>query len=130
VLNRQIQVKISLLGLTRTANVSEVFPNVPGEINLFSMIIFRSIHVAAHDIISFSFFFMAEYSGFPGGASTKEPACQCRRQETRVQPVDWEDSLEKGTATHSRILAWRIPWTEEPGGLQFIGHESDMTEAT
>ena len=51
-------------------------------------------------------------------------------QETRVQSLGLEDPLEKGTATHSRILAWRIPWTEEPGGLQFIGHESDMTEAT
>ena len=42
-------------------------------------------------------------------------------QETRVQLVDQEDSLEKGMATHSSILAWRIPWTEEPGGLQFTG---------
>ena len=36
---------------------------------------------------------------------------------TRVQSLGWEDSLEKGMATHSSILAWRIPWTEEPGGL-------------
>ena len=41
-----------------------------------------------------------------------------------------EDRLEEGMATHSSVHAWRIPWTEEPGGLQFIGHESDMTEAT
>ena len=38
-------------------------------------------------------------------------------QETQVQPLCWEDPLEKGMATHSSILAWRIPWTEEPGGL-------------
>ena len=37
-----------------------------------------------------------------------------------VQSSGWEDSLEKGMATHSRILAWRILWTEEPGGLQSI----------
>ena len=37
--------------------------------------------------------------------------------ETQVQPLSQEDPLEKGMATHSRILAWRIPWTEEPGGL-------------
>ena len=37
-------------------------------------------------------------------------------QETQVQLLDWEDPLEKGMATHSSILAWRIPWTEEPGG--------------
>ena len=39
-------------------------------------------------------------------------------QEMLVQSVDWKDPLEKGMATHSNILAWRIPWTEEPGGLQ------------
>ena len=40
-------------------------------------------------------------------------------QETHVQSLDGEDPLEKGMATHSNILAWRIPWTKEPGGLQF-----------
>ena len=51
------------------------------------------------------------------------------RQETQVQSLGWEDALEKGMATHSSILAWRIPWTEEPGGLQSWGcKESDMTE--
>ena len=38
-------------------------------------------------------------------------------RETQVQPLGWEDPLEKGMATHSSILAWRIPWTEESGGL-------------
>ena len=42
-------------------------------------------------------------------------------QETEVQPLGQEDPLEKEMATHSRILAWRIPWTEEPGGLQSTG---------
>ena len=42
-------------------------------------------------------------------------------QETWVQSLGWEDPLEKEMATHSRILAWRIPWTEEPGGLQSVG---------
>ena len=42
-------------------------------------------------------------------------------QETWVQSMGWEDPLEKGMATHSSILAWRIPWTEEPGGLQSMG---------
>ena len=42
-------------------------------------------------------------------------------QETRVQSLGQKDSLEKGMATHSSILAWRIPWTEEPGGLQSMG---------
>ena len=49
-------------------------------------------------------------------------------QETWVQPLGWEDPLEKGMVTHSSILAWRTPWTEEPGGLQSMGSQSDMTE--
>ena len=42
-------------------------------------------------------------------------------QETQVQSLGWEDPLEKGMATHSSILAWKIPWTEEPGGLLSMG---------
>ena len=42
-------------------------------------------------------------------------------QETQVQSLGQEDSLEEAMATHSSILAWRIPWTEEPGGLQSMG---------
>ena len=42
-------------------------------------------------------------------------------QETQVQSLGWEDPLEKDMATHSSILVWRIPWTEEPGGLQSMG---------
>ena len=44
-------------------------------------------------------------------------------QETWVQSLGLEDPLEKGIATHSIILAWRIPWTEEPGGLQSMGSQ-------
>ena len=56
--------------------------------------------------------------GFPGGASGKEPACQCRRhKEIQVQSLGQEDPLEEGIVTHFSIIAWRIPWTEESGGL-------------
>jgi len=48
--------------------------------------------------------------------------------ETWVQFLGQEDPLEKGMATHSSILAWRIPWTEEPGRLQSMGPQRDMTE--
>ena len=52
--------------------------------------------------------------GFPDGSGVKKlPAMQ----ETRVPPLGQEDPLEEGMATHSSTLAWRIPWTEEPGGL-------------
>ena len=45
-------------------------------------------------------------------------------QETQVRSLGWEDPLEEGTATHSSILAWRILWTEEPGGPQSTGSQS------
>ena len=43
--------------------------------------------------------------------------------ETQVQCLGWEDPLEKGMATHSSILAWRVPWTEDPGELQSMGSQ-------
>ena len=68
--------------------------------------------------------------GFSGDSTGKEPACQ-RKRQTQVQTLGQEDPLEEGMATHSRILAWRIPWMEKPGRLQSTGsQESDKTEAT
>ena len=55
--------------------------------------------------------------GFP---SAEEPACQCRRHRHRFNPWVREDPLEREMATHSSILAWRAPWTGEPGGLQAV----------
>ena len=48
-------------------------------------------------------------------------------QETWVQLLGWEDPLEKEMAIHSSILAWKIPWTEEPGGLQSMGSQESDT---
>ena len=56
--------------------------------------------------------------GFPGGSDSKESACNLG--DLGSIPGK-KDLLEKGMATHSSILAWRIPWTKEPGGLQFMG---------
>ena len=56
-----------------------------------------------------------------GGTSGKEPTCQCRRHEMQVPSLGWEDPLEEVQTTHSSILAWRIPWIEEPNGLQSVG---------
>ena len=49
--------------------------------------------------------------------------CLPAKQETWVRSLGWEDPLEKEMATHSSILAWRIPWTEKPGGLQSTGSQ-------
>ena len=59
-----------------------------------------------------------------GGISVKEPTYQCKRHnETGVQTLAREDPLEEDMTTHSNVLSWRIPWTEEPGGLQSIGSQ-------
>ena len=63
--------------------------------------------------------------GFPGGLAVKNSPAM---QETQAQSLDREDLLEKEMATHSSILAWEIPWMEDPGGLQPLGlQDSDMT---
>ena len=64
--------------------------------------------------------------GFPGGAGSKEPTCQCNRRdkkkkETQFPSLSLEDPLEKEMATRSSTLAWRIPWIEDPSGLQSMG---------
>ena len=48
-------------------------------------------------------------------------------QETQVQALAWEDPLEQEMATHTSILAWEIPWTEQPGGLKFVGMQKSWT---
>ena len=60
-------------------------------------------------------------AGYLGGSDSKESACSAG--DLGSIP-GWEDPLEKGTATHSSILAWRIPWTEEPRGLQSMGSQT------
>ena len=62
-------------------------------------------------------FFLRLKGGFPGGSDGKNLPTM---QETRVQYLGQEDLLEKRMANHSSILAWRIPWTEDPGGLQSL----------
>ena len=59
-------------------------------------------------------------SGFPSGSKVKNPLIT---QGKQIHSPGQADPLEKGTATHSSILAWRIPWTEEPGGLQSTGSQ-------
>ena len=61
---------------------------------------------------------------FPGGSVAKNLTAM---QETRVLSMDWEDPLEKEMAAHSSILAWEIPWREEPGGLQSMKSQRSQT---
>ena len=72
--------------------------------------------------------FARRYLGFKGHHRWRsgESACRCRR---RIGSLSWEDPLEEEMAVHSSILAWRIPWREEPGGLQSLGLQRVRSEA-
>ena len=92
------------------------------------------IHTRKHTYIHIYIHMWLPYIyGFQGGASDKEPAYN---EERRVWSQGQEDPLEEGMATHSSIVAWRIPWTEEPGrlqstGSQRVGHDwSDLAQHT
>ena len=61
--------------------------------------------------------------GIPGGLVVKNPPAMHEMQKMQVCSLSQEDSLEEGMAIHSSVLAWRIPWTEEPGGPQSIGSQ-------
>ena len=62
--------------------------------------------------------------GLPRWGSGKESYLSMQEaQETWVRSLGWEDPLEKAVATHSSVLAWKIPWMEEPGRLQFMGSQ-------
>ena len=63
----------------------------------------------------------------PGGSAVKKPPAMQETQEMRVQFLGQEDPLEKEMATHSSILAWRIPWTEKPGGVIVDGVAQSQT---
>ena len=71
---------------------------------------------------------MWKLRGFPGGSVVKNPPANAGDVEMWVQSLGQEDPLEKEMTTHSSILAWKISWTEQPGGLQFmrvprVGHD-------
>ena len=69
-------------------------------------------------------YFVCRLKGFPGGSDGKEFACNVGDLGLSL---GWENPLEKGMVTYSSILAWSIPWTEKPGGLQSMGHKESDT---
>ena len=68
---------------------------------------------------------ISSLQGFPGGAVGKQPTCRCWRLK-RCKFDPW--ALEEEMATHSSILAWEAPWTEEPGWLQSVGSQKSQTD--
>ena len=87
---------------------------------MFCLAIFNSTYFALYVLL------LALREGFPGGSVLKDPPVKAR--DSGLIP-GWEDPLEEEMATHSSILAWEIPWAEEPDKLQSMGsHKMDTTE--
>ena len=74
-------------------------------------------------LVSYMILFIFKLTGFPGGSAVKNLPAMQESQKRQVRSLGQEDPLEKETATHSSILVWRIPRTEESGGLQSIGSQ-------
>ena len=66
--------------------------------------------------------------GLPGDVLAPAMVLVHAMQETQIGSLGWEDPLERGVATRSSILIWRIPWTQEPGGLQSMGSQRVKTQ--
>jgi len=73
--------------------------------------------------LGFVWCFSYVYTGFSFPCSSVGKESACSAGDHWVRPLGWEDPLEKEMATHSSILAWKISWTEEPGGLQSMGSQ-------
>ena len=75
----------------------------------------------AHPYFKGLFFINIRSQGFLGGSTVENPPAMKKTKTPWVQSLGWEDPPEKGMATHSSMLAWRIPWTEELDGVQSVG---------
>ena len=87
---------------------------------------FTSIRKVPHILLEIISVYL-QIMGFPGGSVTKNPPATQENQEIRVRSVGQEDPLEEKMANHSSTLAWRIPGTEEPGGLQSMESKKSQT---
>ena len=94
---------------------SHFWPKPFCDLNLAIILVFEQVIV------------INDLKGFPGGLVVKNSPAMQEPHETRVQSLGREDILEKGMATLSSFLAWRIPWTKEPGGLQSLGSQKSDT---
>ena len=83
----------------------------------------RSLFLWLQDFSWFVPCLLVSFMGFPCGSAVKNSLAMQKTQERKVRSLGWEDPLEEGMATHCSVLTWRIPWTEEPGSLQYTGSQ-------
>ena len=109
-----------------------VFGSSVSGTHVFMLVIFyvpltlKCICICVYECVYIIYIYMCIYMGFPHGSAVKNPPAV---QEMWVRSLGWEDPLEKEMPTHSSLLAWEIPWTEETGRLKSMGSQkSDTTE--
>ena len=107
--------KIALISSTLSP-----WPLLCSLINTWFYNVFTSIRKAPHILLEILGAYL-QIMGFPGGSVTKNPPATQEKQEIRIRSLGQEDPLEEEMANHSITLAWRIPGTEEPDGLQSMG---------
>ena len=83
----------------------------------------RIVYITLAFLFCFVFGHISFWNGFPNSWEDKDPPAMPETQEMQVLSLGQEDPLEEGMTTHSSILAWRIPRTEGPGGLQSVGSQ-------
>ena len=103
---------MELFSLLNSQNIT--FPMSSAMVPAFQKLVLcgREVPLTLQDEVS------RRMGDFPGGSVVKNPPA---KQEPSVRSLDWKEHLETKKATHYSILAWEIPWTEEPGGLQSMG---------
>ena len=106
--------------LISSVQQKDSFLNMYMHIHVYMYILFQILfHYRLLQDIEYSSLYYTV--GFPGSSVVKNLPAKQEMQETWIQYLGWEDPLEKEMVTHSSILAWRILWTEELGGLQSVG---------
>ena len=116
-----IKIKGTGSGITQiqTPNPGLLFVNETLSITIsLNFLIVKCGYLLPHKVVT----------GFPGGSVIKNPSANAGDIKDRVQFLGLEDPLEEDMETHSSILVWRIPWTEEPGWLQFTGSPNNQTQ--
>ena len=84
--------------------------------------------VLLYDTIEIRLLLFIAKTGFSSGLPVKNPFAVQEPEETKFRSLGWKDPLKEGMATHSSILAWRIPWTEEPDGPRSMGVAKSQTK--
>ena len=125
-----IFIALMCLRVSAASSYSVIMITLSAIISLNKLSVSFSLSSSETQIICKLFLFVVSHRSYGTSLVAQMMKILSAMQDIRVLSLGWDDPLEKGMGTHSSVLVWRIPWTEEPGGLQsIITKELDMTEA-